>query len=514
MGPQRRSRTVIPLVLWLSLSSTALANPDLEQQAYQAYLNKSYPEAISLYQKLIREKPLIASHHFSLGVVYQHAGQWDSAIQSYQKTLELEPDHVDAQHNLGAVYVQLKRWPEAFARYQEVIRLQPQDPEAHFNLALAQDLAGQSQAALVNYRKVLQLKPNHPQARQRVQVLSPRQASTPAQSTPSSVEAELNQARRWVQAQKWGEAQQLLAQIILKAPRLSEAHFLQGRTLEAQGQYPKALKAYIQALSFHPGHPTAQHRMALVYEKMGRRSKAQEVLSNLLQVHPEYIPALYDQARLYDERQAVPSAIALFEKVVSLKRDYADSLYRLGRLYHKAQKPKQARAYYEQSIQLRPELGPAYSQLAKLAMEESRWKDAQRLLQTAQQRDAQNPEVHFLLATLSYQQNPDAEEVLHELNQALKLNPQYTNALAMRGIYHYDKKAYPEAIADFQAALKQQTNRPDIYRNLGIAQVKAGQARGAIASFENYLKTKPQAADRQKIKKLIQELRQLVATNP
>lgn len=60
-----------------------------------------------------------------------------------------------------------------------------------------------------------------------------------------------------------------------------------------------------------------------------------------------------------------------------------------------------------------------------------------------------------------------------------------------------------------QAALKQDKQRPDILRNLGLTYAKQGQIQPAIQHFEAYLKQEPQAEDAAKIRKVIQDLKEL-----
>ena len=99
--------------------------------------------------------------------------------------------------------------------------------------------------------------------------------------------------------------------------------------------------------------------------------------------------------------------------------------------------------------------------------------------------------------------------MLNHLNQALKVNPNYSDALSLRGIVHYDAQRFEAAIQDFEAALKSSPDRADIYRNLGVAYVKLGEARPALGAFQNYLKFNPQAPDQLKIQRLISELENL-----
>ena len=85
MGSQGRTRTII---LFLSCCLTfPVWGASLEQQAFEAYQNKQYSQAMALYRQLIAEDPLEVQHYFNLGVVSHHAGQYQQAIQAYQQAM-------------------------------------------------------------------------------------------------------------------------------------------------------------------------------------------------------------------------------------------------------------------------------------------------------------------------------------------------------------------------------------------------------------------------------------------
>lgn len=236
MGPQRRPRKLaLALLLAVGLQQTALAAPaDLEQAAYQAYLNHNYKQAIELYRQLIATDPTEAQYHYNLGVSLHQSQELPEAIAAYQQALQLDPDYSEAATNLGALYLQQQDWAAAIATFEALTLRKSGDPILQLNLALAYDRAGQSQEAIVAYRRVLKLDPAQPQARARLAKLSPQ---TPGPEPGEQLvvknpaqQQRYQEARALVERKQWAEAVPLLEKLVGQSPDLVDAWFLLGKS--------------------------------------------------------------------------------------------------------------------------------------------------------------------------------------------------------------------------------------------------------------------------------------------
>src|SRR6516225_2826919 len=81
---------------------------------------------------------------------------------------------------------------------------------------------------------------------------------------------------------------------------------------------------------------------------------------------------------------------------------------------------------------------------------------------------------------------PGADAVPEIPHEAAKLNH--------RGLDHLHKKEYDQAIENFRAALKIQPEYPDALDNLGKALEATGKDKEAIADFEKAIKIAPEKA--------------------
>ncbi|MDH4069706.1 MAG: tetratricopeptide repeat protein [Ignavibacteria bacterium] len=96
-------RTLIPVILLLSLSGAALAQ-DPEQvfeSANALYQEGRYEEARDQYESIVANGDESAALYLNLGNTYVRLGHMGKAILSYERGLRLRPDDEDLLYNLG-----------------------------------------------------------------------------------------------------------------------------------------------------------------------------------------------------------------------------------------------------------------------------------------------------------------------------------------------------------------------------------------------------------------------------
>jgi tetratricopeptide (TPR) repeat protein len=78
-----------------------------------------------------------------------------------------------------------------------------------------------------------------------------------------------------------------------------------------------------------------------------------------------------------------------------------------------------------------------------------------------------------------------------------------------RGSQNYNEEKYQQALRDFLEAASLYAS-PDFQYNIGLCYEKLDKPEEAIAAFETYLKTKPEAADRANVEDRVERLRLMV----
>jgi tetratricopeptide (TPR) repeat protein len=89
----------------------------------------------------------------------------------------------------------------------------------------------------------------------------------------------------------------------------------------------------------------------------------------------------------------------------------------------------------------------------------------------------------------------DKQGAITDFNQALQINPNLANAYYNRGVARYDLGDNQGAIADYDQALRIDPNLANAYYNRGVARSDLGDNQGAIADFNQTLKINPNEAE-------------------
>ena len=110
------------------------------------------------------------------------------------------------------------------------------------------------------------------------------------------------------------------------------------------------------------------------------------------------------------------------------------------------------------------------------------------LIPAAQQAD--DPTARFNIG-VGLQQQGRLAEAAEEYRAALKIKPDYVEALANLGVVLARMNKYDEAISAYQSALRIAPRMAPILINLGIAHYRAGQFDKAAAVFDEFLKQNP-----------------------
>ncbi len=89
------------------------------------------PEAVSAYQRAIRENPRSLQAHLLLGEAYETMGRTDLALNPYRQAVSLAPGHAAAHLRLAVVYMKLGERDRASESFREVLRLAPDSEHAN-----------------------------------------------------------------------------------------------------------------------------------------------------------------------------------------------------------------------------------------------------------------------------------------------------------------------------------------------------------------------------------------------
>jgi tetratricopeptide (TPR) repeat protein len=169
--------------------------------------------------RAIAADPEAAAPHYSVGRLWELAGQPDRAEASYRQVLSLDPNHAKAHNNLGCVLSLQGKLDEALACYRQALQLHPEQPEANQNYAAMTSDAGAQEVAIQGYLRQMQ-------------------------RDPTDARAFNNLANIYSGLGRNREAMAILEQAIALDPNRAEAHYSRSLLLLSEGNYAAGWEEY------------------------------------------------------------------------------------------------------------------------------------------------------------------------------------------------------------------------------------------------------------------------------
>ncbi|MCB4790267.1 MAG: radical SAM protein [Elusimicrobia bacterium] len=130
---------------------------------------KNYPEALSLFRKILAIDPNYPGVHFEIGkAIYYGLKRNDAAAREFQLELKLNPSHIFASLMLGMAYAGLERYGEALTVFKKAVKLGKGnagiEEKAHYELAQIYLKKMRYSAAAGELIKVIKINPENEHA--------------------------------------------------------------------------------------------------------------------------------------------------------------------------------------------------------------------------------------------------------------------------------------------------------------------------------------------------------------
>jgi len=144
----------------VSTEALDLTDPKaLEQRGDLYMVRKFYPEAIEVYNRLVRLQPNNALYQNKLGIAYHQMQNFAAAKRAYRAALRLNPQYSEATNNLAAVEYAQKNYRSAILTYLKALELSPGSAIVYSNLGTAYFAYKKYEYAMDCYRYALMRDP-------------------------------------------------------------------------------------------------------------------------------------------------------------------------------------------------------------------------------------------------------------------------------------------------------------------------------------------------------------------
>jgi type IV pilus assembly protein PilF len=196
------------------------------------------------------------------------------------------------------------------------------------------------------------------------------------------------------------------------------------------------------------------------------------------------------------------AALRELKKAEALNPDDHITQFDLGLAYYYRDRYDQAIEHLQRAIRLKPDYAPAINTLGNTYSAMGQWDKAIEIYEKIIE-DAFYGTPHFVLSNMgvAYYQKKDYAQAEHYFMEALKINPDFINALAGLGAMYIDQGRYDEAVVKLGRAVRKDPKVGKLHFELGRAYRGQGDTVHARAEFSKAAELAPDtplAAEAQK----------------
>jgi len=462
--------------------------------------------AIALLSEGLKRRPQSTDLRAILASLYATAGELDHAEEQLRKLTELKPQQVAFRNQLAVFYTRQHRLDDAQHVLEEATRALPQDNDA--KLVLVDFLAGvrSREQGEKTLRQFIAQEPDNHALRLGLGSLQQRAgATTEALATYNDVIARDSDGSSGITARnriaairmaqgRVEEAEQLIAQVLQKSPRDSEALALRG-DLALQRNDPTAAIADLRAvLRDQPISLPLRLSLARAYRSAGETALAEETLRGTMDLFPSNFDSRIDLADLLTQTGRSDQAVTLVEGLV--RSAPADVHIRevLTRAYLAKRDFKSARTAAEDIQRLAPESASGFYLAGLAARGDGRLDDSEHDLDQALALQHGSVDILNARARLDIERGR-ASQAVARVQAAVEQNPKSAATLELLGEMYIATKNFPHAVQTLEHTIELTPKWSLPYRDLAAAKLAQKDTAGAIAAYEAGIKVAPTEAE-------------------
>ncbi len=388
--------------------------------------------------------------HTALGMALQAQGRPAEAFPAYARARALDPADLRPRLGAGEVLATLGNHAEAIKAYREVLELRSDLTSARALLADSLLAGGQSAEAMSEARSVLAVEPGHTRA--------------------ALVMARAHAARNDFRA----AATQLDA-YLERRPEDSQAAYLTGLYLLADGDDPRALKPFTYALSGRNKALAAAIGSAVVHQKNDDRVRVREFLEQAVAANDPSIRehAEFHRALLHLAGKEWDAARATFGRAAGFFPNARMETLDLSQFFSGT-----------------PAESLALTGRGALLLREGLLEPSVKALRTAVEKGRSNV-IALLLLSNALARKADFDEALRVLADLRRLAPGYAPAAFAEGEVHTSRKAEAEARAAYAKAAELDSQFAPAFIRLATLHMTSGDLAAAEGVYRHLMNIAP-----------------------
>jgi tetratricopeptide (TPR) repeat protein len=438
----------------------------------------------------------LARAHSLMGKVQASRHQGEAARQEFEAALKIFPESAPARAAYGRFLLARREYEKALALFEGAHKADPKDVDyldglirsmlGASKLHTAAKLLGEAPSELLGDPRLTYLKGRAAEEADKGEEAE-SQYRRAAAADPKYWEPSLALGRFYLGRRRFPEAKRALADALQRGPGVAEVHVGQGDWHLEQADIGEAKKEYLAALAIDREAAAAHLGMAQALLAEGALDGAQREFELAVSLDPAMPRIFTKQAALLMQRGDWGAAAATLEKAKNADPKDAVALWRLGAVELERGKLAEAMNNLNLSLTLDPSGPDAHYYKARVHHVRHENTQALDAMKTALAHAERRPDLHFWMGNILFQSNRFDEAVEH-WQEAVKLKPDYADALEALARGYQERQVFDQAIGFYEQVMKVDPSRKRLL--MSVADCKAGMNRydEAIAKYREALK--------------------------
>lgn len=280
-----------------------------------------------------------------------------------------------------------------------------------------------------------------------------------------------------------------LNRALARNPRDPNAYYERALYWQDKNELQSALADLKSALLLDTNNANYFYTLGELYFGIGAFDEADEVLGLATVKNPQLAKAYVKRGEFAFYQKLYNSAMKFVNDGLRQDINFADGYFWKGMIYLEQNNAEKAISSFQTAIEQDPTHHEAYMQLGLLFAARKDNK-AHAYFTNALRTNPQSTEALYARA-MFLQDKGFADSARQDYNQLLEINPTYANALFNMGYLSLMEEQFNEAIEWFNKALDQQPTYYEALYNRGLCFELSGQKDKALADFKRVLTLEP-----------------------
>jgi tetratricopeptide (TPR) repeat protein len=489
--------------LKLSGDIAMLATAKLYRAAKVEDAKKELGTAISDYRQALTVKPGDPIITLALGRTLVVDGEVDEAQTLFRSMIDKDKKNLNGYYELYRVYVARKKTPEAEAILKEAVRNNPQDAQLRLTLARFYYASGKRPelVALMNEMKGdLKQFPNaYFQSGDfylRVNSMDEaiKQYEEGIQKDPSRRNAYLkHEIEAYIRSGKTNIAYEKNELILKNDPKDPESRGLRATFMLDRGDINTAMTELQSVVTAKPKNWVARFNLGRAHFARGEYEQARQEFDAAIQLRPDYLPARLAQIQVSLVRGDSDSALHQADETIRIAPTSVEARVMKAAALQRLRRYDEARALLTAIVEKMPKQVDSLLELGVLDLNEKKIKDSEDLFRRAYEANPNN--LRGLLGesrAFLLDGQPDKSVQIIEVEAQKKP----TNLDLQREVGNAEVNAgqYDKAIATYQGLLARVSDprqQSDIWNRIGASYLRKGDIQQSINSMEKARQGQP-----------------------